>query len=591
MLEGMNLVILFSAGLVALSVLTSLISYRIGAPLLLLFLLLGLAVGENGLGLEFDDAPIAYLVGSTALAIILFDSGFGTDMRTLRAGIGPALVLATLGVVFTALITALGAWLLFGFGWIQALLMGSIVASTDAAAVFFLLRAGGITLRERIRATLEIESGSNDPMAIFMTLTLVLLLSGEAAFANPAAALATTFVLQFGLGVAAGLLGGWLIVRLLNHLELEPALYPLIALSLALLLFAGVNMVGGSGFLAAYIAGLVTGNAGLRQARTLMRFQEGITWLAQITMFLTLGLLATPAEFVDIALPAVLLGLVMILVARPLAVALCLWPFGFSRQETAFVGWVGLRGAVSILLAILPLLHDVPEGQAIFNATFLIVLVSLVAQGWTIRPAARLLGMVVPSPMGPIDRIDLELPGTARLELAVYHILPGSPVARGRRLPRWARPALIIREGRRLDIHGAGRLQPDDYVYIFTAPEHVRLLDRLFATTRDLGADDREIFGDFALAPDTRLGQVARAYGFAAPSGDSDLTLRTLLERELPSPYELGDRRSYGPVDLIVRGLDDSGRITVVGLALEHRPAASRLPDLLGRWLGSRRAT
>jgi cell volume regulation protein A len=599
MLDVMNLAILAGAGLVFVTILTSLVAFRIGAPLLLVFLLLGLLVGEGGLGLEFDNAPVAYFVGSIALAIILFDSGFETSLRTFKVAAAPALLLATLGVLLTSAFTAVGAHLLFGLPWLQALLMGAVVGSTDAAAVFFLLRVGGITLRERVRSTLEIESASNDPMAIFLTLTLVTLIAGESGSDGVGWAFVKSFGQQFGLGAVLGLAGGWLIVQLVNRVDLEQGLFPLAVLTLALVLFAGVNMLGGSGFLAVYIAGLLAGNAQVRGARALRRFQEGMTWLSQITMFLTLGLFATPSGFLEILAPATALGLGLAFVARPLAIWLCLLPFGFSRNETTFIAWVGLRGAVSILLAILPLLHGLPGGQAMFNATFLVVLSSLMLQGWTVRPAARWLGLVVPPRSGPIERVELELPGTPHHELAVYRILPESPVAHGRRLPRWARPALIVREGRRHDVHSAGRLQPGDHVYIFALPREVRLLDRIFASPAELRPDDREFFGDFVLDPKAPLAEVAKAYGFAPAPADEGLSVGELVLRELGGIVEIGDRFAYGPVELIVSTVDEEGRLKAVGLALEPTPPLRhRLPlfqtrreiaAVLRRWWRRRR--
>jgi len=588
-LEGMNLAILVGAGLVAVSIFTSLVSFRVGAPLLLVFLLLGLGVGEDGLGLEFDNAAVAYFIGSVALAIILFDSGFGTQLRTFRVAAVPAIVLATLGVVLTSGITAAGARLLFGFGWLEALLVGAVVGSTDAAAVFFLLRVGGITVRERVRATLEVESGSNDPMAILLTLTLVTLLV-EGWTDEPALALAGFFAQQFGLGIALGLAGGWLIAQIVNRVDLEPGLYPLMVLSLALLLFAAVNMIGGSGFLAAYVAGLVSGNVRLRGATGLRRFQAGMTWLSQIAMFLTLGLLATPSQFPQIAVPAVGLALILTLIARPVSVWLCLLPSGFNPREVAFIAWVGLRGAVSILLGILPLVYGLPQGQVIFNAAFLIVLTSLLVQGWTIRPLAKWLRLVSPPRHGPLERVELELPGTPDHELVAYRILDESPVARGMRIPRWARPSLIVRDGKRLDVHTAGRLQPGDYAYVFTSPRQVGRLDRLFASPRELRKDDPEIYGDFGLSPEALLSDVGRAYGFEPKPNDRDMTVRDFLHREFGSTVGPGDRLACGPVDVIVRSVNGEGRIEEVGLALEPAPQARaglrrlRRPRALLEW-------
>jgi cell volume regulation protein A len=579
----MNLAILVGAGLVAVSIFTSLVSFRVGAPLLLVFLLLGLGVGEDGLGLEFDNAAVAYFIGSVALAIILFDSGFSTQLRTFRVAAVPAIVLATVGVVLTSGITAVGARFLFGFEVLEALLIGAVVGSTDAAAVFFLLRVGGITVRERVRATLEIESGSNDPMAILLTLTLVTLLVEPGWTDEPALTLAGFFAQQFGLGILLGIGGGWLIAQIVNRVDLEPGLYPLVVLSLAVFLFAAVNMIGGSGFLAAYVAGLVSGNVRLRGAAGLRRFQAGMTWLSQIAMFLTLGLLATPSEFPAIAVAAVGLALILTLIARPVAVWVCLLPFGYNRRDLTFIAWVGLRGAVSILLAILPLVHGLPQGQVIFNTAFIIVLTSLLVQGWTVRPLAKWLRLVSPPRHGPLERVELELPGTPHHELVAYRILAESPVARGMRIPRWARPSLIVRDGKRLDVHTAGRLQPGDYAYVFTTPRQVGRLDRLFASPRELRTDDPEIYGDFGLSPDAVLSELGRAYGFEPKPEDRDMTVRDYLHREFGATVGPGDRLACGPVELIARSLDPEGRIEEVGLALEPADQARVGLQLLRR--------
>ncbi|HXH25332.1 MAG TPA: potassium/proton antiporter, partial [Vicinamibacterales bacterium] len=387
-MEAIAIIILVGASLLFVSILTSLVAFRIGAPLLLLFLAIGLAAGEDGLGIQFNNAPAAFLIGTVALAVILFDSGFNTPFSSFRLATGPALTLATLGVVLTAGIVGLAGWAAFDRPWPQSLLIGAILASTDAAAVFFLLRVGGITVRERVRSTLEIESGSNDPIAIFLTLGLVEMIAADAA--DPVH-LALRFVTQMGLGGLIGFAGGWLLVATLNDLRLEAGLYPVLAVAGALLLFAATSALDGSGFLAVYVAGLIVGNAPLRAVQALRRFQDGLTWLAQIVMFVMLGLLATPSQFAAVAAPSLLLAAVLVLVARPVAVWVCLLPFRFPRNEVAFVAWVGLRGAVSILLAIVPTLYGLPDGQTYFNIAFLVVLASLLAQGWTIRPLARWL--------------------------------------------------------------------------------------------------------------------------------------------------------------------------------------------------------
>ena len=298
MFVSINLAILIGAALIDASAFTSVLARRLGAPLLLLFLCIGLLAGEDGLlGIDFDDDYAAYFIGSLALAIILFDSGFDTPLESFRIAAAPALVLATVGVLLTAGLVGGAAHLLFDLGWIEGLTLGSIVASTDAAAVFFLLRVGGIHLRDRVKATLEIESGTNDPMAIFLTITMVeLATSVDGTTADWT--LAGNFLRQIGLGLVLGAAGGVGIAWLLNRIrELEAGLYPIVALSLALAVFAATGMLGGSGFLAAYVAGLIAGNRRVRHASRLRRFQVGMTWLAQIGMFLALGLLATPSEF------------------------------------------------------------------------------------------------------------------------------------------------------------------------------------------------------------------------------------------------------------------------------------------------------
>lgn len=571
-MEAVGLVILIGAALLLVSILTSLISFRIGAPLLLVFLAVGLAAGESGLGIEFENMPAAYLTGSVALVIILFDSGFNTSLASFRLAAWPAITLALFGTVLTAAILGSVAWLLFDMTWPEAFLIGAIVGSTDAAAVFFLLRVGGVQIRERVRSTLEIESGSNDPVAIFLTIGLVQFLADGSAgpLGLPAA-----FAIQILLGAAAGVAGGYLLAGTLNSLRLETALYPVLSVAGALLLFAVVNALGGSGFLAAYVAGLVVGNSRLHAMRGLRRFQDGLSWLAQIVMFLMLGLLASPSEFPGVLLPALLLAAALVLIARPIAVWLCLLPFRFPRNEVAFIAWVGLRGAVSILLAIVPILGGLPTGQTYFNVAFLIVVVSLLVQGWTIRPLARWLGLIVPPRIGPLDRTELDLPGTAEIELITYRIHPESPVARGQRLPRWARPALILRDGQLLNSHNVRQLQANDLVYLFAPAGKLRLLDKLFAGTREIGEDDSDFYGDFPLDPDTSVQALAEMYGLPLKLEIADLRLRELLRRELGGIAEVGDRLRLADVELIVREMQD-GEIVSVGLALHPAPASRR---------------
>lgn len=579
MVDWIYPLILVGAGLIVISVFTSLVAFRFGAPLLLIFLGIGLLAGSDGLGIEYSDFHSAYLVGSLALAVILFDSGFGTSLKAFRQAAAPALVLATVGVVLTTLIVGGAARLVLGLSWAEGFLMGAIVSSTDAAAVFFLLRVGGITIRDKVRSTLEVESGSNDPMAIFLTIMFVELIVQDVGISGMTSEFLVGFATQMGLGIVMGLVGGWVIVQVINRVELEGALYPIIVLGMAVCVFALTGGLGGSAALAAYVAGLLAGNMRVRARSTLTRFQDGMTWLAQIVMFLILGLLANPSDFSVVAVPAIALAVILIFVARPVAVWLCLLPFRYTRDEIAFVSWVGLRGAVSILLAIMPLMAGLPSGGILFNTAFVIVLTSLLIQGWTIRSMAQWLDLIVPKRIGPVQRVGLELPGNAHHELIVYHVVKGSPVAEGERLPRWARPSLIVRDGQSMRYQYAGRIKPGDYIYMFIAPRYTRLLDRLFASPAKVEADDKDFFGEFRINPDRPLEALRDAYGLdIAPNVAADRSIADFMRERLGGTLEIGDRVGVGPVELIVRDVNVEGEISELGLSIDQESARARLP-------------
>lgn len=586
-MEATSYIILIGSTLLIASILTSYLALRIGTPLLLIFLSVGILAGEDGIGgIQFNDLGSAFLIGSIALAVILFESGLDTKLSSYKAAAWPALTLATAGVALTTSVIGVAAHYLLDLEWIEALLVGAVVSSTDAAAVFLLLRVGGITIRDRVRSALEIESGSNDPMAILLTIMLV-----EAArhgWGTPLELLGE-FLMQIAGGSALGVLGGFLLAGFINKTKMEPGLYPVVTLTFALFVFAGTNVLGGSGFLAVYVTGLVAGNVRLRGAPGLRRFHSGLTWLSQIVMFVMLGLLATPHEFGTIALPAIGLALLLIFVARPLAVWLCLLPFRFTANETTFIAWVGLRGAVSMLLALVPVLGDLPSGQVIFNIAFIVVIVSLLVQGWTIGPMARWLKLLIPPRRGPVERVELELPGEADQELVAYTVRDKSPAARGQRLPRFARPSLVIRDGRVVPLHKARPYQPGDMVYLFTPPEQLPLIDKLFASSRALDQDDREFYGDLVLSPDATVGQIAEMYGLPMSLANAHLTLRDLLRNEFGGACEPGDRIRMGGVELIVRDMED-GKILSVGMALEPTPVSKpRVPLFLRpRQLGER---
>ena len=372
-MEHWNLAILVGALLLLVSIVASDISSRMGAPLLLVFLGLGMLAGEDGPGgIRFNDFDVTYLIGTLALAVIIFDGGMRTRRESFRVALWPAASLATLGVLATAgLVGAFAAWVL-GLTWLEGMLLGAIVGSTDAAAVFALLRHAGTGLKERVSATLEIESASNDPMAIFLTVALLELLAAGRGEFN--LAILANFLQQFGLGAVLGLAGGRLLVWLINRLRLASGLYPLLAASGAVLLFAVTAALGGSGFLAVFLAGLLLGNSRVQSAQNIQRVHDGLAWLSQITLFLILGLLVTPSELFDVAAPALAISAFLMLVARPLAVALSLAPFRFPWREQVFVSWVGLRGAVPVVLALFPFIYGADHAHLYFNVAFFIVL-------------------------------------------------------------------------------------------------------------------------------------------------------------------------------------------------------------------------
>jgi cell volume regulation protein A len=394
-----------------------------------------------------------------------------------------------------------------------------------------------------------------------------------------------------GVGLAFGLAGGFLIVRMANAVQLEPGLYPIVVLAAALAVFGATGALGGSGFLAAYVAGIVAGNGQIAGKITLLRFQAGFTWLAQISMFLILGLLATPSQFASIVLQAIGLALFLTFLGRPLAVWLCLLPFKYRPNETVFIAWVGLRGAVSILLAIMPLAAGLPNGQLCFNVAFIMVLTSLLLQGWTIRPLARWLGLVVPPKVKALERLELDLPGTAHHELVAYRVAPDSPVARGERIPRWARPSLVIRSGRSMRYQYAGKLRPGDQLYLFASPRFLRLLDRLFASPAPLDSSDLDFFGAFTVAPETSLRKLAEAYEIPVEDNEADSSIVDYILKRVGGHADVGDRVALGDIELIVRDLDDAGAIKSVGLSVEPRSARAvsrlQLPSVrkLLRWI------
>jgi len=568
-LDTVSIGILLGALLVLAGILSSLVALRFGAPLLLVFLILGMLAGEAGPGgIRFDDVHTTYLVGSIALALILFDGGLRTRFATFRSVLAPALALATIGVMLTAALTAPVAKYALGLRWSEALLVGAVVASTDAAAVFFLIHARGLRLRRRVGAILEVESGSNDPFAVFLTLVLIeFLLSGDGSWQHVLGTLAGQAIL----GSLIGILGGRLIVLALNRLALAQGLHaPFVATS-ALVIFGLAAFAHASGFLAVYLAGLVVGNRPTRAHNTVVVFLDAATWLAQIVMFVLLGLLARPDRLAEHALPALAVALTLMVFARPAAVFCCLAPFRFSWRERLFVSWLGLRGAVGIFLSSIPLMVGLPMAQLFFDVGFVVVLASLLVQGWTIAFAARRLHVALPRHDPLPRRVELDLPGQLAQEIVGYPLGPNSPYLRRRLIPSWARPTLVVRDERILAPAEAEPVREGDYIYLLAPPEKAQALDRFFVDMPPPIAPDPHLLGDFFVSAQVTLGALAEIYGLSIAPGDAATSLADHFAMELKGVPKPGDTLPLDTIVLVVHDVEH-GRVSAVGLRLPEEP-------------------
>ncbi len=564
-----NIFLLSGSLLILLGICSSLVANRFGTPLLLVFLVIGMLVGEDGpVGLRFDDYQLTYFIGSLALAIILFDGGLRTKISAVRRVLAPSVVLATAGVILTAALTGVAAWYIIpGLSPVESLLLGSIVASTDAAAVFFLLRAGGMQLQPRITTLLETESGTNDPVAVFLTLVLTeLALAGAWA---PGWTVFAELAEEAALGAAFGVAGGFAAVWLLNHVEMPGGLHPLFAVTAAVLIYSATAVLDGSGLLASYLAGFVVANRPTRAFPSIVAFHDAATWLCQIGMFLVLGLLVTPSTLVQYAAPGLAIAVFLTFVGRPVAIWICLKPLGFTAKEMAFIAWVGLRGAVSIFLAAIPTLAQVPHAGLYFNIAFFTVLFSLLVQGWTLNPVARRLGMTLRRAPPPVNRVELDLPGQIEREMVGYPIASESLVLGLSRLPTWARLVLVVREGEIYDPAAAGNLQAGDYAYFLIPRERVQRLDRLFSESHDLIRRQFGQFGELAINGDAALKDVASLYDLDVPPEDADRTVAEYFENHLKGRLHPGNRLPLGRATLVVRAVEN-GRVERAGLQLEE---------------------
>lgn len=571
--------VIFIGGiLLTVSIFASKLSKLVGTPLLLLFLAIGMLCGEDGVVLHivYNDYTSAFYIANLMLALILFDGGLRTDLHELRSVLKESMLLSTFGVFITSAITGLAAYCVLDLTLTQSLLIGAIVGSTDAAAVFSLLGDGGVNLKQKVSSTLKIESATNDPMAILLTTVLLALVSGKA---KTGWDVVLFFFQQFGYGLILGIIFGTVARFMIAFFSLSAGLYALLAIGMGLVGYSVTSALGGSGCLAIFIMGMCIGNQKVRAVSYILPVGEGITYLAQITLFLMLGILVTPHLMAYYLIPGIVVAIVISFIGRPLAVFLLIKPFfrSFKNKDLLFMSWVGLRGSVPVVLAIYPVMEDVRNAQLYFNVAFVVVLFSLLVQGASLLPSAKFFKVYTPAQPAPVSKAELGIMLSNDYELFNYVVKQNNLDAVRMdqiRMPRRTSFAAVFRDGFMLKPSGDLVLKSGDIVSIIGADSDESMLNATFSHKFNL-KHPRAFTGDIKIAASEKMTTLASRYDIELTAFEKKLTIAEFMNYHIGGFLQLGDSVSLINATLVVSAVDDSNNVTEVGVVLMRNEALS----------------